>query len=128
MCATMCHPSGVLHFIYTQKLSLPSRAGLTLGAPPALHLQLCCPGIMASNGIVQKLWNYCNLLRDDGLRSEERVVRLECRLCFKMADEQKRLGQARPTRHQMTNPHPSCQSASDRTARAMAIKRKQSTI
>jgi type I restriction enzyme M protein len=22
---------------------------------------------MASNGIVQKIWNYCNVLRDDGL-------------------------------------------------------------
>lgn len=22
---------------------------------------------MTSNGIVQKLWNYCNVLRDDGL-------------------------------------------------------------
>jgi len=46
---------------------------------------------MTSNGIVQKLWNYCNLLRDDGLSYGDYVEQLTFLLFLKMADEQKRL-------------------------------------
>jgi type I restriction enzyme M protein len=31
---------------------------------------------MTSNGIVQKLWNYCNVLRDDGLSYGDYVEQL----------------------------------------------------
>ena len=40
---------------------------------------------MTGNGIVQKLWNYCNVLRDDGLSYVEQPTYL---LFLKMADEQ----------------------------------------
>ena len=45
---------------------------------------------MASNGIVQKLWNYCNVLRDDGLSYGDYVEQLTYLLFLKMADEQTR--------------------------------------
>jgi len=40
--------------------------------------------------IVQKLWNYCNVLRDDGLSYGDYVEQLTCLLFLKMADEQTR--------------------------------------
>ena len=43
---------------------------------------------MTSNGIVQKLWNYCNVLRDDGLGYGDYVEQLTYLLFLKMADEQ----------------------------------------
>jgi type I restriction enzyme M protein len=43
---------------------------------------------MSSNGIVQKLWNYCNVLRDDGLSYGDCVEQLTFLLFLKMADEQ----------------------------------------
>src|SRR4051812_19898150 len=42
----------------------------------------------ASNGIVQKLWNYCNILRDDGLSYPDYVEQLTYLLFLKMAHEQ----------------------------------------
>ncbi len=48
---------------------------------------------MASNHsqqIVQKLWNYCNILRDDGLSYGDYVEQLTYLLFLKMADEQAR--------------------------------------
>jgi type I restriction enzyme M protein len=42
----------------------------------------------ASNGIVQKLWNYCNILRDDGLSYGDYVEQLTYLLFLKMAHEQ----------------------------------------
>ena len=41
-----------------------------------------------NNGIVQKLWNYCNVLRDDGLSYGDYVEQLTYLLFLKMADEQ----------------------------------------
>ena len=41
-----------------------------------------------SSAIVQKLWNYCNLLRDDGLSYGDYVEQLTFLLFLKMADEQ----------------------------------------
>ena len=41
----------------------------------------------ASN-IVQKLWNYCNILRDDGLSYQDYIEQLTFLLFLKMADEQ----------------------------------------
>jgi type I restriction enzyme M protein len=45
---------------------------------------------MTSNSIVQKLWNYCNVLRDDGLSYGDYVEQLTYLLFLKMADEQTR--------------------------------------
>ncbi len=38
--------------------------------------------------IVQKLWNYCNVLRDDGISYGDYVLQLTNILFLKMADEQ----------------------------------------
>jgi len=49
-----------------------------------------------TNGIVQKLCNYCNLLRDDGLSYGDYVEQLTFLLFLKMADEQTRPPYNRP--------------------------------
>ncbi|HEX4037845.1 MAG TPA: class I SAM-dependent DNA methyltransferase [Acidobacteriaceae bacterium] len=46
---------------------------------------------MTSNGIVQKLWNYCNILRDDGLSYQDYTEQLTFLLFLKMADERQKL-------------------------------------
>ncbi|HXI72745.1 MAG TPA: type I restriction-modification system subunit M N-terminal domain-containing protein [Verrucomicrobiae bacterium] len=38
--------------------------------------------------LVQKLWNYCSILRDDGLLYGDYVEQLTFLLFLKMADEQ----------------------------------------
>ena len=43
---------------------------------------------MNSATIVQKLWNYCNILRDDGLSYGDYVEQLTYLLFLKMADVQ----------------------------------------
>ncbi len=43
-----------------------------------------------SQQIVQKMWNYCNILRDDGLSYGDYVEQLTYLLFLKMADEQTR--------------------------------------
>ena len=40
-----------------------------------------------SNGLVQRLWNYCNVLRDDGLSYQDYLEQLTYLLFLKMADE-----------------------------------------
>ena len=45
---------------------------------------------MSSSIIIQKLWNYCNILRDDGLSYGDYVEQLTFLLFLKMADEQSR--------------------------------------
>jgi type I restriction enzyme M protein len=42
---------------------------------------------MTSAAIVQKLWNYCNVLRDDGKSYGDYVEQLTYLLFLKMADE-----------------------------------------
>ncbi len=46
--------------------------------------------------IVQKLWNYCNVLRDDGLSYQDYIEQLTFLLFLKMADEQSRPPFSRP--------------------------------
>jgi type I restriction enzyme M protein len=41
-----------------------------------------------TSALVQKLWNYCNILRDDGLSYGDYVEQLTFLLFLKMADEQ----------------------------------------
>ncbi len=41
-----------------------------------------------SNAIVQRLWNYCNVLRDDGMSYGDYVEQLTYLLFLKMDDEQ----------------------------------------
>ena len=43
-----------------------------------------------SNQIVQKLWNFCNVLRDDGLSYQDYLEQLVTLLFLKMADERSR--------------------------------------
>jgi type I restriction enzyme M protein len=45
---------------------------------------------MNTAGIVQKLWNYCNVLRDDGMSYGDYVEQLTYLLFLKMADERTR--------------------------------------
>jgi type I restriction enzyme M protein len=52
---------------------------------------------MTSNGIVQKLWNYCNILRDDGLSYGDYIEQLTFLLFLKMADERQGLFPNQPT-------------------------------
>jgi type I restriction enzyme M protein len=40
------------------------------------------------SAIVQRLWNYCNILRDDGVSYGDYVEQLTYLLFLKMADEQ----------------------------------------
>ncbi len=47
-----------------------------------------------SNQLVQKLWNFCNVLRDDGVSTIEYVEQLTYLLFLKMADERQRAGLA----------------------------------
>src|SRR5215469_13731546 len=49
-----------------------------------------------STAIVQKLWNYCNVLRDDGLSYQDYIEQLTFLLFLKMADEQAQPPFSRP--------------------------------
>src|SRR5205085_5973655 len=51
---------------------------------------------MNSATIVQKLWNYCSVLRDDGLSYQDYIEQLTFLLFLKMADEQTKAPFGRP--------------------------------
>ena len=40
-----------------------------------------------SSTIVQRLWNYCNVLRDDGMSYSDYVEQLICQVFLKLEDE-----------------------------------------
>ena len=50
-----------------------------------------------SHQLVQKLWNYCNILRDDGLSYRDYVEQLTFLLFLKMADEQSKPPHSKPS-------------------------------
>jgi type I restriction enzyme M protein len=50
--------------------------------------------VASSNQLVQKLWNFCNVLRDDGVSTIEYVEQLTYLLFLKMADERLKAGLA----------------------------------
>jgi type I restriction enzyme M protein len=50
-----------------------------------------------SSTVVQKLWNYCNVLRDDGLSYQDYIEQLTFLLFLKMADEQTKPPFSRPS-------------------------------
>jgi type I restriction enzyme M protein len=52
--------------------------------------------VTSSQQIVQKLWNYCNVLRDDGLSYQDYVEQLTFLLFLKMSQEQEELGRPSP--------------------------------
>ena len=52
---------------------------------------------MTPGALVQKLWNYCNILRDDGLSYADYVEQLTFLLFLKMADEQERPPHNKPS-------------------------------
>jgi type I restriction enzyme M protein len=47
-----------------------------------------------SSAIVQRLWNYCTVLRDDGLSYGDYVEQLTYLLFLKMDDERRKIGDA----------------------------------
>ena len=53
---------------------------------------------MSPHQLVQKLWNYCNILRDDGLSYGDYVEQLTFLLFLKMADEQSKPPFNKPSR------------------------------
>jgi len=52
---------------------------------------------MNSATLVQKLWNYCNVLRDDGMSYGDYVEQLTYLLFLKMADERSKLAYNQPS-------------------------------
>src|SRR4051794_28562265 len=53
--------------------------------------------MIAESGLVQRLWSYCNVLRDDGLSYGDYLEQLTYLLFLKMADEQTKPPFSRPT-------------------------------
>ena len=49
-----------------------------------------CPQCLHSRRLVDKLWSYCNVLRDDGVVDHEYIEQLTYLLFLKMADERAR--------------------------------------
>jgi type I restriction enzyme M protein len=52
---------------------------------------------MKTSTLVQKLWNYCNVLRDDGMSYGDYVEQLTYLLFLKMADERSRPPYSQPS-------------------------------
>ena len=50
-----------------------------------------------SAAIVQRLWNYCTVLRDDGLSYGDYVEQLTYLLFLKMDDERRKIGDPAPS-------------------------------
>ena len=55
--------------------------------------------MLESSSIVQRLWNYCNVLRDDGVSYGDYVEQLTYLLFLKPADEGERPVKRKPRNH-----------------------------
>jgi type I restriction enzyme M protein len=66
------------------------------GSWPSAHFDARIRDAVSSNGLVQRLWNYCNVLRDDGLSYGDYLEQLTYLLFLKMADEQTKPPFGRP--------------------------------
>src|SRR3954454_11724490 len=53
-------------------------------------------GMSSQNGVAQRLWSYCNVLRDDGLSYGDYLEQLTYLLFLKMADGQTKPPFSRP--------------------------------
>jgi len=67
--------------------------------------------------IVQRLWNYCNVLRDDGVSYGDYVEQLTYLLFLKMADEQTKPPFSKPSIIPETHAWPSFQNRDGGRAR-----------
>jgi hypothetical protein len=56
----------------------------------SFHLARVAPATLNTSTLVQKLWNYCNVLRDDGMSYGDYVEQFTSLLFLKMADERSR--------------------------------------
>jgi type I restriction enzyme M protein len=52
---------------------------------------------MIASTVTQELWNYCDILRDDGLSYGDYVEQLALLLFLKMANEQSRSPYSKPS-------------------------------
>jgi type I restriction enzyme M protein len=76
------------------------------------------PHIATPSALVQKLWNYCNILRDDGLSYGDYVEQLTFLLFLKMADKQ-----SRPPHVNVTKPSRQCSETTNQRRDAAATVR-----
>ena len=77
--------------------------------------------------IVQKLWNYCNVLRDDGMSYGDYIEQLTYLLFLKMADERTKAPynqKSLPAQSAQVNPVPEKYSWQSR-APTLSLPRKQ---
>ena len=87
---------------------------------------------MNTSTLVQKLWNYCNVLRDDGMSSGDYVEQLTYLLFLKMADERSRPPYSSPGGDNQPRPIPAQYAwpvmfgnGGDELFHAMGVRRRQ---
>jgi hypothetical protein len=79
-------------------LNLSLVKGIKIPLPPLAEQARIVPRMSAdANRIVNKLWSYCNVLRDDGLSYGDYLEQLTYLLFLKMADEQTKAPWKRPS-------------------------------
>ncbi len=76
---------------------------------------------MTSDSLVQRLWSYCNVLRDDGLSYGDYVEQLTYLLFLKMADEQTRPPFSRAAFIPAGLDWPSCSRATATISRSITV-------
>src|SRR5260370_4674755 len=78
----------------------------------------------------QKLWNYCNMLRDDGLSYVDYLEQLTFLLFLKMADEQSRspFNKDAPNCHLGSGSERSLEKSVENTRKSLPKRRKESLV